>query len=1145
MKPIHGILTVFLQLCWLVLAAARDDLVQSFREPPDTARPGAYWYFMDGNLSRDGMTRDLESMKAAGMGHVVFLEVNVGVPRGRVDFLSEQWQELFVHAVREAEPLGIEIILGSGPGWAGSGGPWVKPEQSMQHLVASPIQVQGPGLFTHTLPVAPPRRPFFGDVPKQMRAQWESFYRDVAVLAFPTPAHPAMIPDIDEKALVYRAPFSSQPNVKARLEAPAEFPADVPGSTIPLERVLDLTQHLKPDGTLDWQIPEGQWTVLRFVSRNNGASTRPAPDPGIGFECDKFDAAALDAHFAEYAGKLLQKVGPRKPGRGWTMLHIDSWEMGAQNWTPRLREEFMKRRGYDPQPFYPAYMGYVVGSREQTERFLWDLRLTGQELVIANHAEQLKRLGRKHGLTLSIEPYDMNPTCDFDLGAVADVPMCEFWSLGFDTTYSCHTASSIAHLLGRPVVAAEAFTADHREAWRFHPGYLKNQGDWAFATGINRLTYHTFAHKPDEGRPGMVMGPYGVHWDRGQTWWPMVGDYHRYITRCQYMLRQGSTIADVLYLLPEGAPNVFQPPPSAFAGSPQMPDRRGYNFDGCSAETLIKLAKVRGGRIVFPSGAEYSLLVLPNVETMTPELVGKLESLLKAGATVVGNPPRKSPSLVNYPACDREVARRAETIWGSLQPPVERASRRHGKGRIIRGKVLYERLTVEPSRIMQAQWIWFPQGEPARFAPVGATSFRREFSVPVSKRIVSAQLEMTADNRFSATLNGTPALEGDNFNVIFVADVTKTLQHGTNVLTVLAKNDGDEPNPAGLIGVLRVQFADGSEQIIATDGQWTASISTDIGSRNPARVLGEAAMSPWQIKPSAVAPSLYPHYDLTAAILREVGVGEDFTSPGPLRYTHRHTQDRDIYFVANRSGEAVRTTATFRVARGAPELWNPNSGEIRSLPQFSRTNGVTEIPLRFEPYESYFVIFPSRKAAAAVSSSNCVGQNFEEFTELQNLQGHWDVSFDPTMGAPEQVRFEKLEDWTRRAEPGLKHYSGIATYRTDFDLPSGKAIGLDSRIHLDLGRVEVMARVRVNGTDCGVAWTAPWRVDISHAVRTTGNSLEIEVANLWPNRMIGDAAVSPDQKFTQTTYRPYKAGDPLLPSGLLGPVRLMHPENRE
>jgi hypothetical protein len=267
-------------------------------------------------------------------------------------------------------------------------------------------------------------------------------------------------------------------------------------------------------------------------------------------------------------------------------------------------------------------------------------------------------------------------------------------------------------------------------------------------------------------------------------------------------------------------------------------------------------------------------------------------------------------------------------------------------------------------------------------------------------------------------------------------------------------------------------------------------------------------------------------------------VAEDFVSPGPLRYTHRRTRDRDIYFVANRSDQPVRTTATFRVASGAPELWHPNSGDIRPLPQFTRTGGATEIPLRFEPYESYFVMFPSRKAAVAVAATNRAGSNFQDFTELQNLEGHWNVSFDPTMGAPAQTRFEKLEDWTQRPEPGIRHYSGIATYRTTFDVNSAQISSPTSGIHLDLGKVEVMARVRVNGTDCGVVWTAPWRVDISRAVKPTGNVLEIEVANLWPNRMIGDAA-SPDQQFTQTTYRPFKAGDSLLPSGLLGPVRVL------
>jgi len=397
-----------------------NELAGRFQNPPDSARPGVYWYFMDGNMDREEMTADLEAMKQAGIGNLVFLEVNVGVPRGPVDFMSEQWQDLFVHAVRQAERLGIEITLGSGPGWAGSGGPWVKPAQSMQHLVAGSVEVKGPVRFNEKLPVPEPRSPYFPTVTKELQAKRQAYFEDVAVLAYPALQADAKVELADEKALYYRAPFSSVDGVKPYLPAPAEHPPVPESACIDMDKIVDLTDLLKPDGTLDWNVPAGNWTIMRFASRNNGANTRPAPQPGYGFECDKFSGAAFDDHFDNYIGKLLKKVGQRKTGAGLTMLHIDSWEMGAQNWTQNFRREFRKRRDYDPQPFYPAYMGLVVGSLELTERFLWDLRLTGQELVLENHAQHLKSLGREHGLGLSIEPYDMNPTADLDLGAVAD-----------------------------------------------------------------------------------------------------------------------------------------------------------------------------------------------------------------------------------------------------------------------------------------------------------------------------------------------------------------------------------------------------------------------------------------------------------------------------------------------------------------------------------------------------------------------------------------------------------------------------------------------------------------------------------------------------------------------------------------------------
>jgi hypothetical protein len=365
------LLILVLPICFFSCKTAKtgDYLKEGFLNPPDSARPGVYWYFMDGNLDREAMTKDLESMKRAGIGYVLFLEVNVGVPRGKIDFLSEEWQELYKHAVREAERLGIKIILGSGPGWAGSGGPWVTPAQSMMHLVGSDTSLSGPVYFNSILPLPKPKKPFFGEgsLTQNLKLKRDAWYEDVVVLAFPTPKTKAYIDRIDEKALYYRAPFTSQPGVLPYLPAPAAF-NEKNGSAIDQNKIIDLTGKLQKDGSMRWQVPAGTWNIMRFVKRNNGAVTRPAPAPGLGFESDKFDTASFDAHYNAYIGKLINKVHPlnNKSGGGWTMIHIDSWEMGSQNWTNDFREQFKKRRGYDPLLFLPVYSGLIVNSLEMS-----------------------------------------------------------------------------------------------------------------------------------------------------------------------------------------------------------------------------------------------------------------------------------------------------------------------------------------------------------------------------------------------------------------------------------------------------------------------------------------------------------------------------------------------------------------------------------------------------------------------------------------------------------------------------------------------------------------------------------------------------------------------------------------------------------
>ncbi|MEP7143470.1 MAG: glycosyl hydrolase, partial [Ferruginibacter sp.] len=872
-----------------------DTLKSGFLNPPDSARPGVYWYFMDGNRTAKSMTEDLESMKKAGIGNLVFLEVNVGIPRGKVDFLSEQWQELFKHAVREGERLGIEITLGVGPGWTGSGGPWVPAAQSMQHLVSSTIIVSGNNSQVIKLPIPLPKKPYFGEggFTPGLKNKWDDFYVDVAVLAFPTPSINKKIDDIDEKALYYRAPYSSVVGVKQFLPSLSNYTILPKEAIISLKEVIDLTDKLKPGGELDWKVPPGQWTIMRFGSRNNGAVTRPAPMPGLGFECDKFDTVALDAHLDQYIGTLLRKIGKLNadsPG-GLKKLHMDSWEMGSQNWTAQFRQQFIKRRGYDPLPYYPVYDGNIVESQEISERFLWDLRQTSQELVLEYHANHLKEYAHRNGLKLSIEPYDMNPTADLELGSVADVPMCEFWSkgLGFNSSFSCTEATSIAHVNGISLVPAEAFTAEENEGWKQYPGSMKEQGDWAFAAGINRFVYHTFQSQtlPDNLKPGMTMGPYGVHWDRSQTWWPMVGDYHKYISRCQFILQQGRPVADILYLTPEGSPHVFRPPASALVGEEPIRDRRGYNFDGCSPGQLL-LASVQNNQVVFPGGATYKILVLPKEKTMTPALLEKIKLLIYEGAIVVGSPPEKSPGLTGFPACDEQIKTMAHTIWGASAIPANLTKHPYGKGQIIWGGIA-----------------------------------------------------------------------------------------GTN------------------------------------------------------------------------AEGLYPAYDVTAKLLHDINVQEDFESAGALRYTHRMVADRDIYFVSNKTNFPLTNTCNFRTAKGSPELWDPLTGEIRPLPEFSLNNDVISIPLEFESYQSFFIVFKKDSAQIPVREK----KNFPSEKNIAILNATWTVSFDPVWGGPGKVIFDTLADWTMRPEQGIKYYSGIATYRQTFNAGTISKTG-SNRIYLGLGEVK-------------------------------------------------------------------------------------------
>jgi len=622
--------------------AAGDELAENFASPPASARPWTYWFWINGNISKAGITADIEAMKRVGIGGVLWMEVSgpAWAPNGKVTPLSPQWHECMQWALRECKRLGIEFDLTLDFGY-GSGGPHITPELSMQKLYWSETVVEGGKTVSLTLEKPRVEKKFSAwlrpgvEFPAKVRERIEKTdsYKDVAVLAIPATT-PRAIRDIDKRnGLHWEAP----PGPLSAVPAP------------PLKRVIDLT------GKETWDAPPGKWLVIRFGHDSNFKMTRPCPYAAVGLECDRLSRAGIEAHFDVFLKPIIT-------GGKLAYTHIDSWEAGGQNWTATFPEEFRARRGYDIRPWLPVLTGRVIGSTELTERFLWDMRMTVSELIRDNYARRFGELARAHGVKLSIEAYGHLCIDNLAYAGVSDMPISEFWARGegrFPTPggyeSSTKAMASAAHTYGKPVIAAEAFTSDR--GWRDHPYLLKAMGDQKFCEGLNRMIFHLFPHQPYENAiPGLTHRRWGEHFHRFNTWWEFSRPWMDYLARCQYLLQQGQFVADVAYFFGEGAPL------SVNAMKLELP--RGYDYDFCSSEIVLQMS-VKDGRIVLPSGMSYRYLLLPDSDRMTVPMARKVRELIEAGARVLGGKPLKgAPGLTGYPQCDAEVQKLNPLISG-------------------------------------------------------------------------------------------------------------------------------------------------------------------------------------------------------------------------------------------------------------------------------------------------------------------------------------------------------------------------------------------------------------------------------------------------------------------------------------------------
>lgn len=482
-----------------------------------------------------------------------------------------------------------------------------------------------------------------------------------------------------------------------------------PSSYINPKEILDLTGKMDQKGVLNWDVPKGKWTVMRFGYSLTGSKNRPAVPSGLGYEVDKLSRENTISYLKGYTDPIKEALGPLW-GKGLSNVLLDSWEAGMQNWTEKMIQEFKARRGYDPAPFLPAMAGWVVENPEISDRFLWDFRRTLADMFAENHFSTVTEYLRKQGISTygEVSGVSLEILEDALLSKkYVDIPMGEFWfrSLHPDLMYyqDVRGAASASHIYGKKYVAAESFTGGGFES----PWSLKKIGDYWFAQGLNRIIFHTSAHQPLDTKPGNTM--VGTHINRNITWAEQARPFMTYLARNSFMLQQGKFVADIACLLDEGAPSTM--PIWGTGLNPAPPE--GYDFDYVNADALItRMNTVSNGKIVLPDSMAYSVLVLPNTEMMTIPVLSKLHELVKNGATILGRRPLRTPGLKDYPASEERLKELADDLWGDLDG-ISRTHRPFGKGQVVWGMPLSSVMDLlkvpkdfEYSRPLDAEISW-------------------------------------------------------------------------------------------------------------------------------------------------------------------------------------------------------------------------------------------------------------------------------------------------------------------------------------------------------------------------------------------------------------------------------------------------------
>ena len=1098
MRKLAIAVAMFLAMTGGILAAeggqSTDQIARNFLTPPDSARPWAYWVWLNGNVTKEGITRDMEEMRRQGIsGVLVFQAGDPNTPAGAV-FFSPQWNELFLHTLREADRLGMVVAIDLCDGWD-SGGPWITKDQANKKLVYSELQVDGAKKLDRLLPLPP---------------VVDDYYHDVAVLA------------IREKATrpVTPALVTASSTLEGYVGEWNFYPQDAvdgdPGTYWSSAKVA-----LSPS--------DPTWLAFDYTDAlpANGIYVQPGPASGPR-ECEL--QSSQDGRTFTSVSRFTLEKGQGKRGR---------FPDGPQQALPApddLRLWGARASG---------------GSRAAAPRGRADSSPRDQMVVVQVRQPQLLglpapgacRAGEQYPQDGAVdcaskEVVDLTSSLDADGHVKWDVPQGRWTILRFGYT-----------LEGQRIRGTSRNTQGGYEADMLDRAGIESH--------FEHLAMPILAEAQSSGTHVLKylhIDSYELGADvRGQqpTW--------SRTFREEFRIRRGY---DLLPYLPALARRIVD---SRDVTNRFLFDMRWTIGDLMAEQFWIpygELAHAQGIDIESETG--YGTYPYPHIDGLRTagnndlpmgefwfgtDIMSQFDHwgndirTVATAAHVYGRPVVQAESFTSW------------THWQEYPESLKPV----GDDAFLDGlnRMVFHQYTAQPKLDMKPGWqygagthvdrniTWWEEAR-GFFQYIGRCSYllqQGRFDADALYFYGEGVTKFLPSREYLR-----PALpQGYNFDAInadlllhgLTIDKGRwTLPSGLSYRVLVLPEDG-VMSPA-VLGRIRELVADGGV-VLGPKPQRAPGLQGYPGVDPELKKLADemwGEVDGLKVKVKSLGKGKIYSGESLREVFAQQSIVPDFAyrsgaSGTTLDFLHRTQGDAELYFVANRHDRDEQAECTFRVTGKRPELWDPVTGESRPAVAFKQAGSLTTVPLEFAPYGSLFVIFRQPIGAEAQGEAN---RNFPVYSNAQEIQGPWDVSFDPKWGGPSNAEFAKLISWTVRPEDGIKYYSGSATYHKSFDLPPALH-GPHARVALDLGDVKYAAQVRLNGKDLGPLWTKPFRIEITDAVKPSGNVLEIDVANLWPNRIIGDSRLPPDQRYTHTNIV-YTEDTPLWKSGLLGPVRL-------